>query len=55
MGQAMTEVVLSQFRSEVALLPSGNENGAMTNPHHKKNSTDGTIRLRDAEEVHSRS
>jgi hypothetical protein len=27
----MTEVVLSQFRGEVALLASGNDNGAMTN------------------------
>ena len=35
----MTEVVLSQFRGEVALLASGNDNGAMTNAHRKKNST----------------
>jgi hypothetical protein len=35
----MTKIVLSQFRGEVVLLASGNDNGAMTNAHRKKNST----------------
>jgi len=45
---------MSQFRGEVALLASCNDNGAMTNTHRKKNSTDGTIRPGDPKDVQSR-